>query len=351
MKNSKFLYFTKRSTFDQLVSDFPAWLSPICFIEDTNEIWFNNHFFQAGNERVRISEMNGAVTVSLSDSGFNLVPGSSSIGITSNENNIVISCNALTRIDTDNWLEWKNDRLYHKDSGVTQGTYGQNADASGANSITVPKITVDSKGHSTKIENKTVTIRDYVEQRKSDNSNSDRPVLIAERDTDFDDTNTTRKGKNITYNNMNQTLKVPNVEVSGTKQRSFVIKNGDLVVEEGMIIGNIQGNVTGTATPKIHLSENPDYGGASKKLYGHVKLVDQMPANPEPSSDNQDPNNQEVKATAASPYLVYNYVQASKIKVNAINAAKQKVDISDQFDFTDDFVVQNSKISINWIEL
>jgi len=33
-----------------------------------------------------------------------------------------------------------------------------------------------------------------------------------------------------------------------------------------------------------------------------------MPANPSPSSDNQDKNKTDVEAQAASPYLVYNYV-------------------------------------------
>jgi hypothetical protein len=67
-------------------------------------------------------------------------------------------------------------------------------------------------------------------------------------------------------------LKVPKVEVTGGDE-SLKVK-GNLVVEQGTIIGKLQGEVTGTATPKIHLSENPDYGGASTELYGHVKLVD-----------------------------------------------------------------------------
>jgi len=42
---SKFLYFKKRNIFDALVDSIPEELSPICFIEDSNEIWFNGHFF------------------------------------------------------------------------------------------------------------------------------------------------------------------------------------------------------------------------------------------------------------------------------------------------------------------
>jgi hypothetical protein len=146
--------------------------------------------------------MDGTVTVSLSDSGFNIVPGSSSIGLSAIGNNIVVSCNALTRIDTDDVLEWKNNQLSHKDSGVTAGGYGPNANQTGANSMTIPRVTVDSKGHVTDAKETTVVIRDYVEQRKSDESDADRPILLSERTTDFDDTNTTRKGKNATYNNL-----------------------------------------------------------------------------------------------------------------------------------------------------
>jgi hypothetical protein len=56
-------------------------LSPLCFIEDSNEIWFEKHFFQAGHESLRVEEMNGTVTVSLSDTSFTLIPGSTSVSI------------------------------------------------------------------------------------------------------------------------------------------------------------------------------------------------------------------------------------------------------------------------------
>lgn len=347
--NSKFLYFRKRQTFDNLVATFPEGLSPICFIEDTNEIWFNNHFFQAGHETLMVSEMNNNVIVSLADSYFTIVPGSSSIALHAQDNTIMISCDALTRIDTDDYLEWKNDRLYHKDSGVEAGGYGPTANQTGANTFKVPRLVVDKKGHITNASERDITIRDFVEQRKSDDVDADRPILISENQQDRDNTDVTRKGKQVTYNNFTKTLKVPKVEVTGGDE-SLKVK-GNLVVEQGTIIGKLQGEVTGTATPKIHLSENPDYGGASTELYGHVKLVDQMPATPQPSSSNADKNNQQVEAKAASPYLVYNYVKAQKIKINAIDANKHTIDVSDRLDFTDDFVIKNNQLSISWTEL
>lgn len=351
MMDSKFIYFTKRAYFDAVVDEFPSYLSPLCFIEDTNEIWFNHHIFQAGHESIRVSEMDNTVTVSLSEDSFRIVPGSASIGVRSNGKDVIVSCSALTKIDTEGPLEWKNNKLYHKDSGIEAGSYGQRTTQTGASTITVPRITFDQYGHATSAEDRQVTIRDHVEQRKSDSDNKDRQILLSERDSDFDDTNVTRKAKSLTYNNSTQTLNVPNIEIDGTKDQSLLVKNGNLVVRNGTIIGRLQGEVSGTATPKIHLSENPDYGGASTELYGHVKLVDNMPENPSQSSNNSDKNNASVSGYAASPYLVYNYVKASKIKVNGIDAQKRTVDLSDRLDFTDDFVVSQNKLSISWLEL
>lgn len=349
--DSKFIYFTKKETFEALVSSFPSWLSPICFIEDSNEIWFNGHFFQAGKESLRVSEMNNNVIVSLSDSYFNIVPGTSSISVRAQGNNVIISCDALTRIDTDDFLEWKDNVLYHKDSGIREGSYGPTANQEGASNFIIPRIYVNAKGHVTEIEEKSINIRDYVQQRRPDQTNSDRNLLISSGSNDREETDVTIKGRDLTYNNFTKTMKVPNIQVEGSNSQSLIVRNGDLVVEQGTIIGKLQGEVTGTATPKIHSSENPDYGGASTNLYGHVKLVDEMPASPQPSSSSSDTNDQRIEAKAASPYLVYNYVKASKIKVNAIDANKRAVDLSSRIDFTDDFVVNGNQLSINWTEL
>jgi hypothetical protein len=78
------------------------------------------------------------------------------------------------------------------------------------------------------------------------------------------------------------------------------------VVTNGKIIGTIEGDVTGTATPKIHLSTEPEYGGASLNLYGHVKVQDELTGIPTPSSDNTDINAANItNGIAASPYMVY----------------------------------------------
>lgn len=351
MKDSKFLYFRERSTFDNLVNNFPQYLSPLCFIEDTNEIWFNGHFFKAQKYSLRVSEMDNNVTVSLADSYFTIVPGSNSINITARGNSIMISCDALTKIDTDAYLEWKNQILSHKDSGVTEGSYGPSAGQSGASTFVIPRITVDQKGHITNAVDREIIIRDFVEQRKSDDKNAERNILLSEQEQDRDDNNITRKAKNLIYNNFDQTLKVQNLQIQGTKEQSVIVKTGDLIVEEGTIVGKLKGEVTGSATPKIHISESPDYGGASTNLYGHVKLVDTMPQNPQPSSDNSDTNNQMVDGKAASPYLVYNYVNAQKIRVSAIDQNNHTLDMSSQIDFSDDFVVKGSKLQIRWTEL
>ena len=349
---SKFLYFTKRRIFDTLVNSIPAELSPICFIEDSNEIWFNGHFFQAGHESLRVEEMNNTVIVSLSESSFTIVPGSSSIQVRAQDNAIVISSNALTKIDTDDALEWKENRLYHKESGVIQDTYGPiSNNQTGVNIINVPKITFDKKGHATNAVNASVTIRDYVEQRSSDEKDADRQLLLAERDSNTDDTNTTRKGRGLSYNNYTRVLKTGNLEVEGSQSQSVVVKNGDLIVQNGTIIGKLQGEVTGTATPKIHLSDKPEYGGASTNLYGHVKLVDTINGVPSPSSDNQDINAAGVVAEAASPYLVYNYVRANKFKVGGIAPDNTNVEVKDRIDFTDDFRLQEGRVSIGWTDL
>lgn len=348
---SKFLYFKKRRTFDSMVEQFPADLSPLCFIEDSNEIWFENHFFQAGHESLRIEEMNGTVIVSLSDTSFTLVPGSSSIQLRAQDNAIVISSSALTKIDTDDQLEWRENKLYHKESGIQMGTYGPSASSSGVNILKIPKITFNNYGHATSAETLDITIRDYVEQRSADESDKDRQLLLSERDTDTSDVNTTRKGRGITYNNYKQLLKTGSLELTGSQSQSLVVKQGDLIVENGTIIGKLQGEVTGTATPKIHLSDKPEYGGASTNMFGHVKLVDEINGIPSPSSDNQNANASNIDGLAASPYLVYNYVQANKFKVGGIAANKQVVEVNNRLDFTDDFVLQGNKVSIGWTEL
>ena len=75
----------------------------------------------------------------------------------------------------------------------------------------------------------------------------------------------------------------------------------------------------GQATPKIHLSLKPEYGGASTKLYGHVKLQDILNTRPDPSSDNENINDTNVVAAiAASPLMVWNAIQTAKDYADSI---------------------------------
>lgn len=349
--NSKFLYFTKRETFNTLREEFPSNLSPICFIEDTNEIWFNNHFFQAGHESIRVSEMNNIVNVSLSEDGFNIVPGSESISVKSQGKNIIISCDALTRINTDDLLEWKDGCLYHKPSGVDQGQYGPKVDLVGANSVPTFQMQVNTTGHITSIKEKTVIIRDYVEQRASDSTNRDRQLLLAERGETQDDTNITRKA-NATFNNVTGQLKVPRMTIQGDSNSNvLIIENGNIIVQNGVIEGKVKGEVEGTAIPKIHISDIPDYGGASLNTYGHVMLIDEIPNNPERSSSNTDKMNKNVVALAASPYAVHDYFQKHKMKVMAKDENLNDSDLGSNWSFDEDFVAKNSKVQIRWTEV
>jgi hypothetical protein len=105
----------------------------------------------------------------------------------------------------------------------------------------------------------------------------------------------------LSFNPVSKSL---NIEGGLNAGGSSVIA-GDLTVVEGEIIGDVRGNVTGTATPKIHLSDKPEYGGASTNLYGHVKVQDELTSDPGPSSNNSDVNSSSVsKGIAASPKMV-----------------------------------------------
>lgn len=350
--NSKFLYFLHRTTFEANVSSFPANLSPLCFIEDSNEIWFNNHFFQAGHDSLRVQEMNNIVSVILSESSFNIIPGSESISIRADGNSIIVSSNALTKIDTDDYLEWREGKLYHKEQEITPGSYGPNVNTSGVNNIESYKMTLDKAGHITNIEQRTQTIRDFVEQRQSDSADKNRYVLLAERETDFDDTSFTMKSKGLKFNNLTQTLTSPKIIVSGEENSNvLVVQNGNVVVSNGFIEGKVKGEVEGTATPKIHLSTIPDYGGASLNTYGHVMLVDEINGIPSRSSDNTNLNNKEVTAYAASPYAVYDYFNNHKMQIRAYNDNNTLQTLGDSWQFGQDFKSNNNTIELAWSEL
>ena len=63
----------------------------------------------------------------------------------------------------------------------------------------------------------------------------------------------------------------------------------------------------------------PEYGGASTKLYGHVKLQDILSRKPDPSSDNENINDTNVVAAiAASPLMVWNAIETAKSYADSI---------------------------------
>lgn len=117
---------------------------------------------------------------------------------------------------------------------------------------------------------------------------------------DSSETNPVRKASGLKYNPSTRIL-----DVEGGIRSGPVDISGDLQVTNGVIIGNVQGDITGVATPKIHLSDIPEYGGASTELYGHVKVQDAFDGVPSPSSNNTDKSAADiVNGIAASPYLV-----------------------------------------------
>ena len=167
----------------------------------------------------------------------------------------------------------------------------------------IPKITLDSYGHIVEIANSSVAIRDYVEQIAPSIINVDRNIILSYGEaSNTSDTAEVRKAHGLTYNDGTGQLKVKGGIIAGG---NVTINNGDLNVVGGFIVGNLQGNVTGEATPKIHLSDKPEYGGASLHLYGHVRLQDDLSTEPPASSNNQDVGSATiVRGVAASPKMV-----------------------------------------------
>lgn len=290
---------------------------------------------------IKVSEdLDGAVIVSVGTHSFKIQTTGGGLSVRTQDNTIIFDSNALTSINAEAPLEWTKDRkLIHQDSGVTQGTYGTDSDQTRASVIKVPNITVDKKGHITDIQDKNVTIRDYVEQLKPDETdNKDKPVLLAY--SGDEQANPVRQANGMTYNSKTGDLKVKgSIAVGGGVQ----IEGGDLKVEEGFkIYGEIYGDVTGTATPKIHSVKTTEYGAASTNLYGHVLISDELGEKaPLPSSTNSDPNKAElsqgVQVVAASPLMVWNALEKAKKYTREY--------------FSDDFEEKDNKIYLRWEEI
>lgn len=318
--NSKFAYVKKKETFEPLITTIPKGLNPIVFIEDTREMWTCGTYFSIGYPSIEISESSGSVKVSIGNSFFLLSTAGESISVRKGDGNrIIISSNALNRINTEPPLEWNvSDRkLLHMDSGVAPGSYGQSTSLGNASVFIVPNIMVDSTGHITYAQNYNVEIRDYVEQLAPSTLAGNRNVLLSyNADSESMDTSQVRKANGLLFNDSTRRLTVEGgIDTNG----AVFVNHGDLSVLDGYIIGHLKGDVEGEAKPKIHLSNKPEYGGASINLYGHVKLQDILNNKPEPSSDNENINDPNItNAIAASPLMVWNAIQTAKDYADSI---------------------------------
>lgn len=358
--DKKFVYITKRATFESLINTIPVGLNPIVFIEDTREMWTCGTYFSIGYPNIEVSEVSGSVKVAIGNSFFLLSTAGESLSIRKGDGNrIVLSSNALTKVDTKAPLEWNisDKKLYHMLSGVTSGSYGQSSNLGNASVFSIPNITVDETGHIIHAANYNVEIRDYVEQQSPSTNIIERNVLLSYNEASNSvDTSQVRKANGMTYNDGLKKLTL----VGGLISNGAVqVNHADLTVTDGYIIGTLKGDVTGEATPKIHLSLKPEYGGASTKLYGHVTLQDAVPVTkPAASSNNTTITNTGVIATAASPLMVWNavedvkdYVDIHGIKVLAQDTDYKEVDISDEFSFSSDFQLIDKDIHLRWIEI
>ena len=316
---SKFIYALTRTAFEREIPNIPEDLKPIVFIENTKEIWINGTYFSAGYPSITINEISGSVKVQIGDAYFTIQTNGASLNVRKGTgNNIIFNSSALTFIDTEAPLEWKSDtkQLLHVLSGVLAGTYGQSSSLNNASTFDIPNLIVDSYGHINEITNKKIIIRDYVEQLKSTQIAANRNILLSYNEVnDTSDTAQVRKADGLTYNDESGNLSVKGGIKTGGE---VTINNGNLNVIGGFIVGDLQGNVTGEATPKIHLSEQPEYGGASLYLYGHVIVQDNLGVIAPPlSSDNADPTSATVtRGVAASPRMVWDTKQSLLETIN-----------------------------------
>ena len=318
--DKKIVYARKKEEFEPLIPTIPEGLNPVVFIEDTREMWTCGTYFSIGYPSIEVSEVSGSVKVQIGNSFFLLTPTGDSISLRKGDGNrIIISSNALNRVDTEPPLKWdaSNRKLLHMESGVASGSYGQSTNLGNASVFVVPNFIVDATGHITFAENHNIEIRDYVEQVAPSNQMAERNILLSYNEANNNmDTSQVRKANGLTFNDATQRITVAGGMVS---DGAVTVNHGDVSVLDGYIIGKLKGDVEGQATPKIHLSLKPEYGGASTKLYGHVKLQDILNTKPDPSSDNENINDTNVVAAiAASPLMVWNAIQTAKDYADSI---------------------------------
>ena len=311
---SKIVYAKTKSTFESLKSSIPTNLNPIVFIEDTKEVWTCGTYFNLGYPSLLVTEENSIVNITLNDSIVSLIATGDGLSIRKGTGNrIVFNSTALSSISTEAPLEWlpAERKLIHKESNVVLGTYGPTSQIENASTFQVPYFSVDKYGHIQVSGTTNIGIRDYVVQKAPSTVNQEKSLLISSDVGIGTDTTTTEKAT-ATYNNVTETLSVPNLKIT-----SDVDVGGDLEVK-GIIIGTLQGSVTGDAIPKVHADTSPKFGGASLNLYGHVKLQDVFVGVPEPSSSNDNPNSTTTeRGVAASPKLVWDTKVGLEQKINS----------------------------------
>lgn len=318
--DKKIVYARKKEEFEPLIPTIPEGLNPVVFIEDTREMWTCGTYFSIGYPSIEVSEVSGSVKVQIGNSFFLLTPTGDSISLRKGDGNrIIISSNALNRVNTEPPLKWdaSNRKLLHMESGVASGSYGQSTNLGNASVFVVPNFIVDATGHITFAENHNIEIRDYVEQAAPSNQMAERNVLLSYNEANNNmDTSQVRKANGLTFNDATQRITVAG---GMTSDGAVTVNHGDVSVLDGYIVGKLKGDVEGQATPKIHLSLKPEYGGASTKLYGHVKLQDILSRKPDPSSDNENINDTNVVAAiAASPLMVWNAIETAKSYADSI---------------------------------
>ena len=321
--NSKFIYAKTKTAFEREIPNIPENLKPIVFIEDTREMWTCGTYFSIGYPAINVTETNSIVSVGIGNTSFSLASSGESLSIKKGVgNNIIITSNALSKVNTEEPLHWDvtDKKLLHsKVQGLLAGSYGQSSQLDNASTFSIPYITVNEYGHIISISSKNIDIRDYVDQLRPIETGGNKNILLSyNEENDQSDTAQVRKARGLTYNDGTQILSVGGgIDVSGRVN----INGGDITVTNGQIVGDLKGNVTGSATPKIHISALPEYGGASKQLYGHVKLQDELGVTaPLPSSENVDVGSSTIEGIAASPLMVWNTKKDLESKItSAVN--------------------------------
>lgn len=325
---SKIIYAKTKAAFQRELPNIPNNLKPLVIIEDTREIWILGKYFSIGSPGVYVTDENNIINVEIGQSNFTMSSSGDNITIRKGSgNDIIFSSSALTAITTEYPLKWDivAKKLTHEKVTLPPGSYGETASSDNVSLITIPWFTVNEWGHITNATDRNIKIRDYVEQLAGNNTLGEYNLLLGYSPNTTLETNIVRKASGLKFDNVAKTLKIQGgIEAGGD---SLIV--GNLTVSGGTIVGDVEGNVTGTATPKIHLSLQPEYGGASLSLYGHVKLLDAFSGIPAASSDNTNISSATVTAVAASPYLVWNVKE--ELKTQIANATLfTKVQINDE---------------------